>query len=78
MVCVTERIGDAYPGEEDIAVSLGAMVEWRNVSDKPSVNGVVLEGNKTTKELGHQGRWLAFSTSARVQHSTSPSGVGTR
>ena len=55
MVCVTERIGDAYPGEEDIAVSLGAMVEWRNVSDKPSVNGVVLEGNKTTKELGIKG-----------------------
>jgi len=38
MVCVTERIGDAYPGEEDIAVSLGAIVAWRNVSDKPSVN----------------------------------------
>ncbi len=55
MVCVTERIGDAYPGEEEVAVSLGAMVEWRNVADKPSVNGVVLEGNKTTKDLGIKG-----------------------
>ena len=67
MVCVTERIGDAYPGEEDIAVSLGAMVEWRNVSDKPSVNGVVLEGNKTTKELGIKGDgWLS-----RPRHASS-------
>ena len=55
MVCVTERIGDAYPGEEEVAVSLGAMVEWRNVSGKPSINGVVLEGDKTTKELGIRG-----------------------
>ena len=53
--------------KEDIAVSLGAMVEWRNVSDKPSVNGVVLEGNKTTKELGIKGDgWLS-----RPRHASS-------
>ncbi len=54
-VRVTERIDAAYSGDEEICVSLGAMVEWRNVQNRPSINGVVLDGDKTTKDLNIRG-----------------------
>ncbi len=54
-VRVTERVDLVYNNEQSVNVSIGAQVAWRNVRDKPSINGVVLEGDKTTKELGIKG-----------------------
>ncbi len=54
-VCVTERVEAAYAGDDAINVALGATVAWRSVADKPSINGVVLEGDKSTSDLGIKG-----------------------
>lgn len=52
---VTDRVEAAYSRDDEINVHLGATVKWRDVVDKPSINGHVLEGNMTTRELGIKG-----------------------
>lgn len=54
-VSITERVDAAYTQDDAINVHLGATVKWRDVVDKPSINGHVLEGDMSSKELGIKG-----------------------
>ena len=54
-VNITDRLDAAYSRDEEVNVHLGATVKWIDVMDKPSINGVPLEGNKTSAELNIKG-----------------------
>ena len=54
-VNITERVDAAYSADDAIEVALGATVKWRDVTDKPTINGRTLSGNITDADLAIKG-----------------------
>lgn len=54
-VNITERVDAAYSADDAINVALGATVKWRDVVDKPTINGKALTGDITDADLAIKG-----------------------
>ena len=54
---VTKSVGDAYWSEDpqSIKASIGNAFDYNNAYNKPTLNGVVIEGNKTSKDYHIKG-----------------------